>query len=201
MPSSITLTDRRPLLGRGTITDIDGYSSLANAKIEARTGMDQAISLVLSVPDEAISQPSYTSIHSQSFTPNLAFIIMAMNPDKPELDDLCNTIKDVCRSFDVTARRADDFEHADKITELVLQNISNTEFLIADLTEERPNVYYEIGYAHALGKRPILYRKSGTKLHFDLAMHNVPEYKNLTELRDLLKRRFEAIFGRSAAND
>lgn len=123
---------------------------------------------------------------------------MAIDRTKPELEDVYNAIKDVCQEFGIRAYRADEIEHQDRITDRVLSEISVAEFLIADLSYERPNVYYEIGYAHALKKKPILYRKSGTRLHFDLSVHNVPEYKNVTKLRDLLRGRLEAILGRKA---
>ena len=77
-----------------------------------------------------------------------------------------------------------------------MNQIAQSEFLFADLSGERPNVYYEVGYAHALGKRPILCRRADTGLHFDLAVHNVPEYENVTQLRAFLRQRLEAITGR-----
>lgn len=126
-----------------------------------------------------------------------AFILMAMDPDNPALEDVYRTIKEVCASYGIKAYGAAEIEHQDRITDLILSEIKTCEFLIADLTYERPNVYYEIGYAHAINKRPILYRKKGTRLHFDLSVHNVPEYKNITELRELLNKRLEAILGRS----
>ena len=121
---------------------------------------------------------------------------MAIDSNKPELEDNYNAIKSACRSFGINALRADEIEHQERITDKILEEISSCEFLIADLSFERPNVYYEIGFAHALRKNPILYRKAGTTIHFDLMLHNIPEYKNATGLRDLLIRRLSAILGR-----
>jgi hypothetical protein len=138
-----------------------------------------------------------SDVRQNTFKPNTAFIIMWMDAAHPELEDVCNAVKEVCNSFGIHAMRADDVEHQDKITEVVLKHITESEFLIADLTGERPNVYYEVGFAHAINKHPILFRRQDTRLHFDLSVHNVPEYKNVTELKNLLRRRFEAILGRT----
>ncbi len=142
-------------------------------------------------------EPFEFPVHERRVRQNTAFVLMAIDPSNAELEDVYKTIKDVCREFGINAYRADDIEHQKSITERVLSEIKTCEYLIADLSLERPNVYYEVGHAHALDLHPVLYRKAGTRLHFDLSVHNVPEYKNATELRKLLRRRLGAITGRS----
>ena len=138
------------------------------------------------------------TLHTEAIKHGTAFVIMAMDPERPELIDVLAAIREVSKSFGITAYRADEIEHSDRITDRILQEIRSCEYLIGDLTYERPNVYYEVGYAHAINKKPILYRRRDTKLHFDLSVHNVLEYKNISELRVHLHRRFEAILGRGA---
>lgn len=72
-------------------------------------------------------------------------------------------------------------EHA--INDEILSRIESSRLLIADLTFERPNCYYEVGYAHAKGQKVIFTaredhdprrpnRKAGDpKIHFDLDSH------------------------------
>jgi len=158
---------------------------------------DKAIRVVKAIPVADVSSSIQTETRSAKIDPGTAFILMWMDKGRPELEDVANAFKQVFGQFGIQAQGANDIEHQDVITQLILHKIRSSEFLIADLTGVRPNVYYEVGYAHAAGRRPILYRRQGTPLHFDLSVHNVPEYRNITELREMLKSRLEAITGKS----
>lgn len=137
-----------------------------------------------------------TGQKSSAIHPDTAFIMMWMDPIKAELEDVYMTIKRCFTKFGISAERADDIEHSGKITEEIINKIKTSEFLYADLTGARPNVYYEVGFAHALSKKVILFRKSDESLHFDLAGYNCPEYKNLSDLENKLIRRLESMTGR-----
>jgi len=178
-----------------TVRDAESHVPLKVARQQAAEAITLARQVIQTAAPIATRPQATPSVRSAQ-VPNTAFILMWMDPARPELQDVHEAVKDVFAAFGIRAYRADDIQHQDRITDLVLEQITSAEFLFADLSGERPNVYYEIGYAHASGKRPILYRRAGTPLHFDLAIHNIPEYRNVTHLRELLRTRLEAITGK-----
>lgn len=161
----------------------------------AQRRFNHAATKTLDLTDLLVSADAseLTQSGTANYRPNTAFIMMAIDSSKSELEDIKVGIKDVFNEFGVDAVTADEIEHEGVITERILSEIETSEFLIADLTHERPNVYYEIGHADALKKRVILVRKKGTKIHFDVAHRNCPEYKNTTNLKNLLRKRLETL--------
>ena len=176
------------------------YTATYSAHLFATTLEKMKSKFVLLVPssEQAPSRSGSTLVSRDStFTnPNTAFIMMPIDRDIPDLEDVKECMKNAFKKFGIVAQRADEIEHSDVITTRIINEIRESEFLIADLTLERPSVYYEIGYAHAIQRRVMLFRKRGTRVHFDLAVHNVPEYDNLTHLKELLIKRLEAVTGR-----
>lgn len=157
-------------------------------------GIEELVAASRSMGSEPFAQLS----SSTKYRPGTAFIIMAMSKGNAELDDVVDAVKQVFAEYGVSAIRADDIEHEGLITERIIREIETAEFLLADLSLERPNVYYEVGYAHAIKRRVILVRKTGTGMHFDLAGYNCPEYANIRALRQLLSQRLSHITNRES---
>jgi hypothetical protein len=58
------------------------------------------------------------------------------------------------------------------------------------LTHERPNVYYELGYAHGIGNASadvLLVAKAGSVLHFDIGLLRVRFYSTVQELEQIVR--------------
>jgi hypothetical protein len=119
-----------------------------------------------------------------------AFIAMPMDEDDPQLVDVLEAIQESASSCKIEAERVDEVETNDRITDRILESIAKAEFVIVDLTKERPNVFFEAGFAHGLGKIPIYLARQGTPIHFDLKDYPIIKFRNMRELKEKLAKRF-----------
>jgi hypothetical protein len=197
------LHDEGTVLGVKPASHEEGAEHPAQATstfLEAASAMAAVLELVAAGVDDAspVAIASSGLTAPAGYRPGTAFIMMSMQSGHAELEDVYDTVKRCFAKFGINALRADDIEHEDVITKRILDEIRTAEFLFADLSGERPSVYYEVGYAHALGRRVILFRRAGTVIHFDLAAYNCPEYVNLRVLEEQLTRRLEHVTGQAA---
>lgn len=114
-----------------------------------------------------------------------AFVLMPFGTD---FDDVYKVgIKEVAASLDVVAERVDEQSFSETILERIYRQIEAADFIIADMTGRNPNVFYEVGYAHAKKRPVILITKDENDIPFDLRHHRHLIYGNkITDLRDKL---------------
>lgn len=154
-------------------------------KTPSDSSSEQIISRIIADLEEQLTDRKLG--RTGAVEPDYAFIMMAMSED-PFLEDVHATIKNTCQKLGLRAERVDDIEFTGQITEKILGSIQIAQIIIADLTYERPNVYYEIGYAHAFGKPLILVARSDTKVHFDVQGMRILYYENMTKLEKYLTK-------------
>jgi hypothetical protein len=83
--------------------------------------------------------------------------------------------------------RADDIGNSQNILKDILRGIASSNLIVADLTDSNPNVYYELGLAHALRKPVILFTQDISDIPFDLRSYRVIPYK--THFADITQAR------------
>ena len=111
---------------------------------------------------EATSEPE------EAVQNNFCFIIMPFSVEslnvvyedyvKPVLSDQC----------ELHTERGDDVFGSNAIMEDITRSIRRADLIVADLTGRNPNVFYEVGIAHALNKRVLLMTQSIDDVPFDL---------------------------------
>ncbi|MCE2488558.1 MAG: hypothetical protein J4G17_01090 [Anaerolineae bacterium] len=130
---------------------------------------------------------------SQSSGKGDVFIAMPMTPEDPQLEDIHEAIKDAASDAGLKAERIDEQISNEKITDRILKAIADADYMVADLTHSRPNVYWEAGFAHGQEKTPIYVARQGTELEFDVKDYPVIFYENATRLRRELARRLQGL--------
>ncbi len=135
-----------------------------------------------------------------------AFVIMQIGNA-----DLDTVYRDVfipaLKASGLEPKRVDKHNKGELLKSEIIRFIEGAEIIIADVTNERPNCYLEIGYAMGINKFQNLiitaredhfhespnFRKDGPKIHFDLGGYDILFWdpKNLDAFQAELRRRIE----------
>lgn len=135
-----------------------------------------------------------------------AFIISQIGNN--ELDSVCKqAIVPVLKSCNLDPKRVDIHNEGDLLKSEIIKFIEQAEIIVADLTNERPNCYLEIGFAMGIDKFKNLiltsredhnlespnHKRNGPKVHFDLAGYDILYWdpNNLDEFKNLLQSKIQ----------
>ena len=124
------------------------------------------------------------------------FVVMQFTDEYNTL--YVEVIKPVCEEFGYQVIRADEFYSSGLIIEDIMRSIQQTSLVIAEITPDNPNVFYEVGYAHGTHKPTILLcDKKREKLPFDVAGFRTIFYENSiggkSAVEDQLRKHLEAL--------
>jgi hypothetical protein len=90
-----------------------------------------------------------------------------------------------------SVERADttEFRSVDIVCQNICKKIQESRLVVADISEDNPNVFYEIGLAHGMGQEVWLISKKRDRYPFDVMGLQFIEYKNLANLEEKLRER------------
>lgn len=120
-------------------------------------------------------------------------LVSAMMPFHPGFDRVYEALQSVAGAVGLRCRRADDIWENPAVMQDVVSLIDRSRVVVADCTGRNPNVFYEIGIAHTLGREVILITQNEADIPFDLRhLRYVPYLNNgegLAALSDRLRPR------------
>jgi hypothetical protein len=123
------------------------------------------------------------------------FVVMQFTDQFNELYE--DVVKPVAGQAGLEVVRADEIEGPGLIISDIERQVLEAQIVLADITPKNPNVYWEVGYAHAKGKPTILVAEHGTQLPFDVSGFRALFYENTiagkSKIEDGLRRHISSI--------
>ena len=108
-------------------------------------------------------------------------VLSVMMPFESKFSGTYTAIRNVCARLGIDCKRADDIWDNSILIQDVFELIFTSKAVITDFTDRNPNVFYETGVAHTLGKLVIPITQSVGDIPFDLRHHRALTYLSNTE--------------------
>lgn len=121
--------------------------------------------------------------------------IMCVMPFLNDYDGVFKTITESCKKQNFNCIRTDQENKPGNLLQYIVKTIVESQLLIAVIDNRNPNVFYEMGIAHSLGKSVILVcqQKDASKVPFDIQSNRVLFYEDLNDLSDKLDKALIAV--------
>ncbi len=117
--------------------------------------------------------------HRPRVGPPRCFVVMPFG--QPWSDEVHAAIRRACEARGVRPVRGDDIFTPTDILEDIWQGINGSDFIVADITGRNPNVLYELGIAHTLGKPVLILTQSADDVPIDLGTRRMLIYGDAVE--------------------
>ena len=119
-------------------------------------------------------------------------LVSVMMPFLKEFDDVHQTIQNSCENVGLNSKRVDNMWDNSVVVQDIFDLICKSSIVIADFSKKNPNVFYEVGIAHTLGKEVIPIVQNIEDIPFDLGHHRVLKYHDNGEGRVELQKGLES---------
>jgi hypothetical protein len=138
--------------------------------------------------------PNVFTVPEATVEPDLAAVMM---PFQAEFNPVYKAIRAACADAHLRCFRVDDIWEDSVIVQDVFTLIFRAQVVVVDFSTKNPNVMYETGIAHTLGKHVVPITQSMEDVPFDLHHHRIQRYlpnaEGLAQLRSRLAMRLAQI--------
>lgn len=137
--------------------------------------------------------PLFSGLQPQ-YDRNCVFVLMPFKDERNLQAVYADHIKAPLEERGFQVGRADNVYEVGDLMQQIWSNINRAAVIIADMTDKNPNVFYEVGVCHALGKSVILLSQDIDDVPFDLRSLRVIVYDYTPRgTRELEKRLMQTI--------
>ncbi|WP_422931773.1 hypothetical protein [Singulisphaera sp. PoT] len=138
--------------------------------------------------------PSVFKVPDEPLSPDLAAVMM---PFAAHFSSVYSSIQKACKWSGLRCQRVDDIWQDSTIIQDIFNLLFLSSIVIVDFTGKNPNVMYETGIAHTLGKHVVPITQSMEDVPFDLKHHRILRYlpngEGLKILETELERRLTTL--------
>jgi nucleoside 2-deoxyribosyltransferase len=127
-------------------------------------------------------------------------LVIMSYAERPELEDAYESFEQVVKELGYRCTKVTQANAGERILPDILDRIRRAAFTIVDLTDLRPNVFYELGYADGLGKKVVVTAMKGTELPFDVKDIPTIMWSGQKQLKEDLRARIMEIMPSAIPN-